>query len=306
VFGNPGSNELPFLQSNSRSDFPIPSLRIDEGVRLWAWPTATPKRPRAAPPLLVNFVQCRPPASGTPWACLGQRHHYFFAYARFGGHGRTADTRAIDSRLEAPAPLNVDAQRSFRGPLVKWMSTPPRARKDVRPRHLARAIYPPCLPLAGPCFFPSSVPYDDWPPPAEDSRPKLFLDGTPRTSFGAVTALSGYRGMAAAGPSHRANPVLIVGAEVDEPRVPGRPCSWPKASRCPVWMRAVLRRANPFPTIHPLSGECLPLRHRSGSHRELTGRTYPVSFGAPGLSPTMQYVAGAYLPEVRSSVPPVT
>ena len=91
VFGNPGSNELPFL-SQFPSDFRY-ILGLHEGVVLGmadGYAQATGR------PVLVNVHSAA--GLGNAMGHAGQRHH--LAYAA-GGHGRAADSR--DDRAGGPA-----------------------------------------------------------------------------------------------------------------------------------------------------------------------------------------------------------
>jgi benzoylformate decarboxylase len=272
VFGNPGSNELPFL-SEFPSDFQY-ILGLHEGVVLGmadGYAQATGR------PVLVNVhsaaglgnsmgVMVNATISHTPLVVMAGQQ-----------------TRAMIA-LEAQL-TNVDATQLPR-PLVKWSVEPLRA-QDV-PAALARAIHTAILPPRGPVFV--SVPFDDWAAPAEDSADLLIARQV--TSIGAVTATI-VQSLAARLASAR-NPVLILGAEVDEPCAFKAAVQLAEASRMPVWIAPSSSRY-PFPTIHPLFRGVLPFAIGRLTAK-LTGHDLILVFGAPVFR-YHEYVPGAYLPE---------
>lgn len=190
-------------------------------------------------------------------------------------------TRAMIT-LEAQL-ANVDATRLPR-PLVKWSFKPPRP-QDV-PAALARAIHTAMLPPRGPVFV--SVPFDDWAAP-EDSADHLMARHV--TSIGAVTDTI-IQNLAARLATAR-NPVLVIGAEVDEPGSFEAAVQRAETSRMPVWIAPSSSRY-PFPTIHPLFRGVLPFAIGRLTAK-LTGHDLILVFGAPVFR-SHEYVPGAYLP----------
>jgi benzoylformate decarboxylase len=272
VFGNPGSNELPFL-SQFPSDFRY-ILGLHEGVVLamadgFAQATGRPALVSVhsaaglgnAMGVLVNAT-----ISHTPLVVMAGQ--------------QTRAMMALEAQL-----TNVDATQLPR-PLVKWSIEPPRP-QDV-PAALARAIYTAMLPPRGPVFV--SVPFDDWAAPAEDSADLLMARHV--TSIGAVTATI-VQSLAARLAKAR-NPVLVVGAEVDEPGAFQAAVQLAEASRMPVWIAPSSSRC-PFPTIHPLFRGVLPFAIGRLTAK-LTGHDLILVFGAPVFR-YHEYVPGAYLPE---------
>src|SRR5690349_8658482 len=168
IFGNPGSNELPFLDEFP-SDFRY-ILGLHEGVVLGmadGYAQATGR------PVLVNLHSAA--GVGNAMGVLVNAAISHTPLVIMAGQ----QTRAM-MMLEAQL-TNVDATQLPR-PLVKWSVEPPRP-QDV-PAALARAIHTAVHPPRGPVFV--SVPFDDWAAAAEDSADLLMARHV--TSSGAVTA----------------------------------------------------------------------------------------------------------------------
>lgn len=272
IFGNPGSNELTFLRQFP-SDFRY-ILGLHEGVVLGmadGYAQATGR------PVLVNVHSAA--GLGNAMGVLVNATISHTPLVVMAGQ----QTRAMIS-LEAQL-TNVDATQLPR-PLVKWCVEPLRP-QDV-PAALARAIHTAMLPPRGPVFV--SVPFDDWAAPAEDSADQLLRRHV--TSIGAVTAKL-IQSLAARLAAAR-NPVLVVGAEVDEPNAYQAAVQLAETSHIPVWIAPSSSRY-PFPTNHPLFRGVLPFAIGRLSAK-LTGHDLVVVFGAPVFR-YHEYVPGTYLPE---------
>jgi benzoylformate decarboxylase len=272
VFGNPGSNELPFL-SQFPSDFRY-ILGLHEGVVLGmadGYAQATGR------PVLVSVHSAA--GLGNAMGVLVNATISHTPLVIMAGQ----QTRAMIA-LEAQL-TNVDATQLPR-PLVKWSVEPPRP-QDV-PAALARAIHTAMLPPRGPVFV--SVPFDDWAAPAEDSADLLMARHV--TSIGGVTDTI-IQSLAARLATAR-NPVLIVGAEVDEPGAFQAAVQLAETSRMPVWIAPSSSRY-PFPTIHPLFRGVLPFAIGRLTAK-VTGHDLILVFGAPVFR-YHEYLPGAYLPE---------
>jgi benzoylformate decarboxylase len=272
IFGNPGSNELPFL-SQFPSDFRY-ILGLHEGVVLGmadGYAQATGR------PVLVSVHSAA--GLGNAMGVLVNATISHTPLVVMAGQ----QTRAMIA-LEAQL-TNVDATQLPR-PLVKWSVEPPRP-QDV-PAALSRAIHTAMFPPRGPVFV--SVPFDDWAAPAEDSADLLMKRHV--TSIGAVTPAIVERlavRLAAA-----RNPVLVVGAEVDEPAAFQAAVQLAEASRMPVWIAPSPSRC-PFPTIHPLFQGTLPFAIGRLTEK-LAGHDLILVFGAPVFR-YHQYLPGAFLPD---------
>ena len=272
VFGNPGSNELPFL-SQFPSEFRY-ILGLHEGVVLGmadGYAQATGR------PVLVNVHSAA--GLGNAMGMLVNSAVSHTPLVVMAGQ-QTRAMMALEAQL-----TNVDATQLPR-PLVKWSVEPPRP-QDV-PAALARAIHTAMIPPRGPVFV--SVPFDDWAAPAEDSAD--LLKGRHVTSIGAVTATI-VQNLAARLAKAR-NPVLVVGAEVDEPDSFQAAVQLAERSRVPVWIAPSSSRC-PFPTIHRQFRGVLPFAIGRLSTK-LTGHDLILVFGAPVFR-YHEYVPGAYLPD---------
>jgi benzoylformate decarboxylase len=272
VFGNPGSNELPFL-NQFPGDFRY-ILGLHEGVVL---AMADGYAQATGRPVLVNVHSAA--GLGNAMGVLVNATISHTPLVVMAGQ----QTRAMIA-LEAQL-TNVDATQLPR-PLVKWSVEPPRP-QDV-PAALARAIHTAMLPPRGPVFV--SVPFDDWAAPAEGSADLLMARHV--TSTGALTPAI-VQSLAARLAAAR-NPVLVVGAEVDEPAAYQAAVQLAEASCMPVWIAPSSSRY-PFPTIHPLFQGVLPFAIGRLTAK-LTGHDLILVFGAPVFR-YHEYVPGAYLPE---------
>lgn len=211
VFGNPGSNELPFL-SEFPSDFRY-ILGLHEGVVL---AMADGYAQATGRPVLVNVHSAA--GLGNAMGVLVNATISHTPLVVMAGQQARAMI-ALEAQL-----TNVDATQLPR-PLVKWSVEPARP-QDV-PAALARAIHTAMLPPRGPVFI--SVPFDDWSAPAEHSADLLLARRV--TSSGAATAAL-IESLAARVASAR-NPVLVVGAEIDDPVAFQAAVKLAEASLCP-------------------------------------------------------------------------
>lgn len=272
IFGNPGSNELPFLH-NFPGDFQY-ILCLHEGVAL---SMADGYAQASGKPALVNLHSAA--GVGNAMGAMVNASVSHSPIVIVAGQ----QTRAMIT-LEAQL-TNVDAAQLPR-PLVKWSFEPPRA-QDV-PAAIERAIHLASVPPCGPVFV--SVPFDDWEVPAEDSG-ELLRDRSVRWSAGPAGSLVDEM----AGRLERArNPVLIVGAEVDTPGAFESAVELAERCRMPVWIAPSPFRC-PFPTVHRCFRGVLPFAIGRLSE-ELAGHDLIMVFGAPVFR-YHQYVPGSYLPE---------
>src|ERR1700738_4636477 len=144
IFGNPGSNELPFLK-----DFPADFryfLGLHEGVAMGmadGYAQATGK------PALVNLHSAA--GTGNGMGALANAWNSHTPLIVTTGQ----QTRAMVG-VEALL-TNLDSTQLPR-PLVKW-SYEPSIAQDV-PLAMSRALHMTALPPSGPVYL--SVPYDDW------------------------------------------------------------------------------------------------------------------------------------------------
>ena len=235
IFGNPGSNELPFL-NGFPPDFRY-ILGLHEGVVLG---------------MADGFAQ----ASGRP--AFANLHA---AAGTGNAMGALANAQAAHSPIVVlagqqvrstigvePLLTNVDAGLLPR-PLVKW-SYEPASASDV-PRALTQAIHLASLPPQGPTYL--SVPYDDW--KAEAPPESEWL--TRRTVRGETVPQPALLNEWLSRLEQARNPVLVLGSDVDAARAQPAAVALSDAQRLPVWVAPSPGRC-PFPTTHPHFRGVLP------------------------------------------------
>lgn len=271
IFGNPGSNELPFL-----ADLPN-SFRFVLGLHEGA---------------VVGMADGYAQLTGRP--ALVNLHA-----AAGSGNGMGALTNAVYSRTPlvltagqqrraAVGPeamlANVDAPALAR-PLACW-SAEPTCAADV-PRSLAQATFEAQL-RRGPSYL--SVPYDDW--DAElDANAEVTLDravqrgGEPSGEQldQLVQRLDAAR-----------NPVLILGGEIDTAGLGEQALELAERLALPTWVAPSPYRL-PFPNRHHLCRGVLPAGIAS-VRDALAGHDLALVLGAPVFR-YHQHEPGDYLPE---------
>jgi benzoylformate decarboxylase len=234
IFGNPGSNELPFL-----ADLPA-DVRYVLGLHEGA---------------VVSMADGYAQATGRP--VLVNLHA-----ASGSGNGMGALTNAVAARtpmvvlagqqvraaigLEANL-ANVDATALMR-PLVGFAAEPACA-QDV-PRALAQALFEAEL-QRRPTYL--SVPYDDWTAEVDENAAAVLArsvrrSGVPDDEHGSwlVEQVTSAR-----------QPLLVLGGDIDAQGLLGRAVDLAERLDAPVWAAPSLFRL-PFPHRHPLFRGVLP------------------------------------------------
>ena len=272
IFGNPGSNELPFLK-----DFPADFRYfhgLHEGVAMGmadGYAQATGK------PALVNLHSAA--GTGNGMGALANAWNSHTPLIVTAGQ----QTRAMVG-VEALL-TNLDSTQLPR-PLVKWSYEPSTA-QDV-PLAMSRALHMAALPPSGPVYL--SVPYDDWAAEA-DPQSSALLDRH-------VHAVGSFDGPSLSRVVDRLNaaksPVLVLGPEVDACRANAHAVRLAEKLRAPVWAAPSAPRC-PFPTTHPYFRGLLPAAIK-GISVALAGHDLILVVGAPVFR-YHQYEPGAYLPE---------
>lgn len=257
IFGNPGSNELPFLK-DFPSDFKY-VLGLHEGVVLG---------------MADGFAQAtRRPAFVNLHAAAGTGNAMGAMTNAIAAHSPLVITAGQQVRgmvgLE-PMLTNVDAT-SLPRPLVKW-SYEPASPQDV-PRALNQAIHLATLPPQGPVYL--SVPYDDWDEPAAAQSELLGR----RTVTGATLPPAQIIRELADRLEQARNPVLVLGPDVDAAAAQPAAVALAEKLRLPVWIAPSSPRC-PFPTNHPCFRGILPAGIASIS-RLLEGHDVVLVIGAP-------------------------
>lgn len=257
IFGNPGSNELPFLQ-----DFPADFryvLALHEGVAIGIADGHAQATGRTA---LVNLHS----AAGTGNAMGG------FANA-WNSHSPLVVTAGQQTRAMIgiePLLTNLDAT-TLPKPLVKWSYEPARA-EDV-PLAMSRALHLSSLPAPGPVYL--SIPYDDWAKPADPESLRLLE----RKVFAAGALDDDATASLAARLDRSTNPVMVLGPDVDAARANEFAVKLAERLAAPVWVAPSAPRC-PFPTTHPNFRGLLPAS-MAGISRLLDGHDLVLVAGAP-------------------------
>ncbi|MGE4047335.1 MAG: benzoylformate decarboxylase [Acetobacteraceae bacterium] len=271
VFGNPGSNELPFLQ-DFPSDFRY-ILALHESVALGIADGYAQATGRTA---LVNLHS----AAGTGNAMGGLANAW-------NAHSPLLVTAGQQTRAMIgiePLLTNLDAT-TLPKPLVKWSYEPARA-EDV-PLAISRALHLSSLPARGPVYL--SIPYDDWAKPAEQESLRLLE----RTVFAASALDAGATANLTARLERSTNPVIILGPDVDAARANQHAVRLAERLKAPVWIAPSAPRC-PFPTTHPNFRGLLPAG-MAGISRLLEGHDLVLVAGGPVFR-YHQYDPGPLLP----------
>lgn len=271
IFGNPGSNELPFLADLPDSFRYV--LGLHEGVVVGM---ADGYAQVTGRPVLVNLHAAA--GSGNAMGAVTNA-----VYAR-SPLVLTAGQQ-VRSAIGLEAMLaNVDAPALMR-PLVGWSGEPSCA-ADV-PRSLAQAVFEAQL-QRRPTYL--SVPYDDW--SAElDGNAVVTLDRSVRR--GQQPAEQQLSELADALGGAR-NPALVVGGDLDAAGLSGRVLALAEHLQLPVWTAPSTHRL-PFPNRHRLFRGQLPAGIESIS-TAFDGHDLVLVLGAPVFR-YHQHVPGPYLPE---------
>ncbi|ABG94788.1 MULTISPECIES: benzoylformate decarboxylase [Rhodococcus] len=271
VFGNPGSNELPFL-SGMPDDFRY-VLGLHEGAVLSMADGYSLVTGEAT---LVNLHA----ASGSGNA-MGALTNSVYSHSPLVV---TAGQQVRSTIGQEVMLSNVDAGTLMK-PLVKWSSEPTCA-EDV-PRTINQAIHTALLPAKGPVYV--SVPYDDW---AAEAPPESA--GLLAREVHSAASLSGDQINDLIETLESAtNPVLVLGPAVDADRANADAVLLAEKLRAPVWIAPSPSRC-PFPTRHPSFRGVLPAGVADLS-KTLEGHDLILVVGAPVFR-YHQYVPGNYLP----------
>jgi benzoylformate decarboxylase len=272
VFGNPGSNELPFL-AGIPDDFTY-ILGLHEGAVLSMADGYSLASGQAA---LVNLHA----ASGSGNA-MGALTNAVYSHSPLVV---TAGQQVRATIGQEVMLANVDAT-ALAQPLVKW-SAEPACAEDV-PRVMNQAIHTATLPAKGPVYV--SVPYDDWAQEAPAESAHLIARKVQAAQSLSQAQLADLvKALDAA-----ANPVLVLGPGVDADHANDAAVLLAEKLRAPVWIAPSPSRC-PFPTRHPSFRGVLPAGIQSVTDA-LAGHDLIVVIGAPVFR-YHQYVPGQYLPE---------
>ncbi|SDK38174.1 benzoylformate decarboxylase [Billgrantia gudaonensis] len=272
VFGNPGSNELPFLKGFPE-DFRY-VLGLHEGVVAGM---ADGYALASGRPAFVNLHA----AAGTGNA-MGALTNAWYSHSPLvitaGQQARSMI--GVESML-----ANVEAPQLPK-PLVKW-SYEPACPEDV-PRALSQAIHSASLPPRGPVYV--SIPHDDWDCDAGEDAELVVAREIDHAGVPSPAQLERLAQRLDAAD----NPVLVLGPEVDSRQANGLAVALAERLRLPVWVAPSASRC-PFPNRHPCFRGVLPAAI-AGITAHLEGHDLIVVVGAPVFR-YHQYAPGRYLPE---------
>lgn len=273
VFGNPGSNELPFLK-----DFPADFdyyLGLHEGVAVGM---ADGYALASGRPVLVNLHAAA--GSGNAMGALTNAGYSHSPLVLTAGQ-QARSMIGVESML-----ANVDAPQLPR-PLVKW-SYEPAEPADV-PRAISQAVHTANTPARGPVYV--SIPHDDWSREIEEDKAQAIetrqVDYAGHASEARIA--SWIKAL-----NEADNPVLVLGPEVDAAAANQRAVELAERLRCPVWVAPSASRC-PFPNRHACFRGVLPAAI-DGLSDHLAGHDLIVVVGAPVFR-YHQLAPGQYLPE---------
>lgn len=272
MFGNPGSNELPFLAGMPK-DFRY-ILGLHEGAVVGM---ADGYAQAVGGPAFVNLHAAS--GTGNAMGALTNAHYGHSPLVVLAGQ-QVRDTVGQEVMLS-----NVDAAALPR-PLVKHSHEPLSAR-DV-PRAVTQAILEATTHPQGPVYL--SVPYDDWAHPASEddaSLPsrRIRVGGGP--TAGDIEELAARLDAAA-------DPVLVLGQDVDIARAQTDAVALAERLGAPVWVAPSAPRC-PFPTTHAHYRGLLPTG-KEALRRRLEGHDLIIVIGAPVFR-YHRYEEGRYLPD---------
>ncbi|MFZ4213590.1 benzoylformate decarboxylase [Pantoea endophytica] len=272
VFGNPGSNELPFLK-----DFPADFdyiLALQEAVVVGI---ADGYALASGKPALVNLHSAA--GTGNAMGALANAWHSHSPLIITAGQ-QNRGMMSVEALL-----TNIDAPTLPR-PLVKWSHEP--ASPQEVPYAFSRAIHTATTEAPGPVYL--SIPYDDWAQQADKAVDSLLERRVMNARSLSAEVLAELTSQI----NHSRNPVLIFGADVDAANANSNAVILAEKLRCPVWVAPSAPRC-PFPTRHPAFRGILPAGIASIS-RLLKGHDLIIVVGAPVFR-YHQYEPGEYLPE---------
>lgn len=272
VFGNPGSNELPFLK-DFPSDFRY-ILGLHEGAVI---SMADGYAQASGEPTFVNLHA----AAGTGNAMGGLTNAVY-------SHSPLVITAGQQVRATVGMEVmlaNVDAP-SLPKPLVKWSAEP--LTSDDVPRAISQGIQAATLPAPGPVYL--SIPYDDWDKPAPRNVSHL---GARTTDVGGALTQTQLEQLVARIDVAK-KPLLVLGPDVDSTHGNAHAVTLSEKLGAPTWIAPSPARCS-FPTRHANFRGVLPASIK-GISKLFKGHDLVVVVGAPVFR-YHQYEPGDYLPK---------
>jgi benzoylformate decarboxylase len=272
IFGNPGSNELPFLK-----DFPEDFtyiLGLHEGVVVGI---ADGYAQAMGSPAFVNLHSAA--GTGNAMGALANAWNSHTPLIITAGQ-QTREMIGVEALL-----TNREAALLPK-PLVKW-SYEPASAKEV-PHAVSRAIHMSKLGAPGPVYL--SIPYSDWDQPADPQSHWLYDRAVANMGLPNEAAFSQLVECLA----NAKSPALILGPDVDAANANPQAVALAEKLKAPVWAAPSAPRC-PFPTDHACFQGLLPAGIASIAER-LEGHDVVLVIGAPVFR-YHQYDPGHYLPD---------
>lgn len=268
IFGNPGSNELPFLAELPEEFRYV--LGLHEGAVLGM---AEGYAQVTGAPVLVNLHAAA--GSGNAMGGLTNAVYSRSPLVLLAG-------QQVRSAIGMEAMLtNVDATQLMR-PLVGWAGEPSCA-ADV-PRSLAQAVFEARL-RRRPSYL--SVPYDDWTVELETPPPDRAVHRGQAPNQAQLDELLAKLTAAR-------NPALVLGADLDTTGLSEQARALAERLQTPSWVAPSPHRL-PLPNRHPLFRGVLPAGIAPAA-AELAGHDLVLVLGAPVFR-YHQHMPGPFLPE---------
>jgi benzoylformate decarboxylase len=274
VFGNPGSNELPFI-GNLPGDFSY-VMGLNEAVVVGM---ADGYAQASGGPALVNLHS----AAGTANA-MGALTNAWYAHSPLV----ITSGQQVREHMGGEAMLSNVAATTLPQPLVK-LALEPAFAADV-PRSMAQAVHSAMLHPRGPVYV--SIPYDDWGRELDtevQARRVRQGGGLPAGDLDEIAERL----------SASERPVLVLGGDVDAAHANTLAVRLADRAGLPVWIAPSPYRC-PFPTRHPRFQGVLPASMR-GVSAALAGHDLILVVGAPVFR-YHQYEPGPLLPDGASLV----
>ncbi|ENU92400.1 hypothetical protein F971_02290 [Acinetobacter vivianii] len=272
VFGNPGSNELPFLK-NFPADFQY-ILGLHEGTVVGI---ADGYAQATGQPAFVNLHSAA--GTGNAMGALSNAWNSHTPLVITSGQ-QTRAMMGVEALL-----TNLEATQLPK-PLVKWSHEP--ASANEVPHAISRAIDLAKAEAAGPVYV--SIPYSDWDIEIDEQSEHLL-----RKNVVSSQCLSDHDLQIIAQKINSAKKVAVVlGTDVDRQYANENALQFVESLNVPVWIAPSSPRC-PFPTMHPYFQGILPASI-AGISAIFKDYDLVLVFGAPVFR-YHQYEPGQYLGE---------
>lgn len=272
VFGNPGSNELPFLK-NFPADFQY-ILGLHEGAVVGM---ADGYAQATGCPAFVNLHSAA--GTGNAMGALSNAWNSHTPLVITSGQ-QTREMMGVEALL-----TNIDATQLPK-PLVKWSHEP--ASANEVPHAISRAIAIAKDEAMGPVYV--SIPYNDWDVEVDDQNQHLLTKDVIGSQCISLQNLN----VIVEKINAAQNIALVVGTDVDRQYANASAVKFAEALKTPVWAAPSSPRC-PFPTTHPYFQGILPASI-AGISAIFADYDLVLVFGAPVFR-YHQYEPGQYIGE---------